>query len=111
MPRLRNVCAQVSVFAVVFDSADDQLALFDRTNTIGIDLNGQVRQTSDTTRPIFAGSEKRRASYAYLECKHLSLSNVDVSLTRQPAKRPTTRDLLEMDEMRLHRKLFTVQNQ
>ena len=71
MPRLRNVCAQVSVFPVVSDCADDQLALFDRTNTIGTDLNGQVGQTSDTTRPIFAGSEKRRASDADLECKNL----------------------------------------
>ena len=71
MPSLRNVCAQVSVFAVVFDSADDQLALFDRTNTIGIDLNGQVRQTPDSACPIFAGSEKRRASDADLECKNL----------------------------------------
>jgi hypothetical protein len=30
---------------------------------------------------------------------------------KQPIKRPSTRDLLEMDEMKLHRKLFTVQNQ
>lgn len=29
----------------------------------------------------------------------------------QPAKRPSTKDLLEMPEMKLHRKLFTVQNQ
>ena len=72
MPRLRNVCAQVSDFHIVLDCADDQLALFDRTNTIRIDLNGQVGQTSDTTRPIFAGSEKRRASHADPECKDLS---------------------------------------
>ena len=72
MPRLRNVCAQVSVYPAVFDCADDQLALFDRTNTIGIDLNGQVRQTPDFACPIFAGSEKRRASHADPECKDLS---------------------------------------
>ncbi|WWD03623.1 hypothetical protein V865_001678 [Kwoniella europaea PYCC6329] len=32
-------------------------------------------------------------------------------LTLNPIKRPSTKDLLEMDEMKLHRKLFTVQNQ
>lgn len=29
----------------------------------------------------------------------------------QPVRRPSTKDILEMDEMKLHRKLFMVQNQ
>ncbi|WWC64633.1 uncharacterized protein I303_107244 [Kwoniella dejecticola CBS 10117] len=38
-------------------------------------------------------------------------SVVKAMLTLNPVKRPSTKDLLEMDEMKLHRKLFTVQNQ
>ncbi|RSH91826.1 G2-specific serine/threonine protein kinase [Saitozyma podzolica] len=38
-------------------------------------------------------------------------SVIKAMLNLNPVKRPTTRDLLEMDEMKLHRKLFTVQNQ
>ncbi|OCF38189.1 NEK protein kinase [Kwoniella heveanensis BCC8398] len=38
-------------------------------------------------------------------------SVIKAMLTLNPVKRPSTKDLLEMDEMRLHRKLFTVQNQ
>ncbi|ORX40631.1 kinase-like domain-containing protein [Kockovaella imperatae] len=36
---------------------------------------------------------------------------VKAMLTLNPAKRPTTKDLLELSEMKMHRKLFTVQNQ
>ncbi|WRT70274.1 uncharacterized protein IL334_007272 [Kwoniella shivajii] len=38
-------------------------------------------------------------------------SVIKAMLTLNPIKRPSTKDLLEMDEMKLHRKLFTVQNQ
>ncbi|WWC91663.1 uncharacterized protein L201_006609 [Kwoniella dendrophila CBS 6074] len=38
-------------------------------------------------------------------------SVIKAMLTLNPVKRPSTKDLLEMDEMKLHRKLFTVQNQ
>ncbi|EIW72063.1 hypothetical protein TREMEDRAFT_25026 [Tremella mesenterica DSM 1558] len=36
---------------------------------------------------------------------------IKAMLTLNPVRRPSTKDLLEMDEMKLHRKLFTVQNQ
>ncbi|WVN84935.1 uncharacterized protein L203_100072 [Cryptococcus depauperatus CBS 7841] len=36
---------------------------------------------------------------------------IKAMLTLNPIKRPSTKDLLEMPEMKLHRKLFTVQNQ
>lgn len=40
------------------------------------------------------------------------LTSAPLLLTgEQPVKRPSTKDLLDMDEMKLHRKLFTVQNQ
>ncbi|KIR71884.1 NEK protein kinase [Cryptococcus deuterogattii CA1014] len=38
-------------------------------------------------------------------------SAIKAMLTLNPTKRPSTKDLLEMSEMKLHRKLFTVQNQ
>ncbi|WVQ84715.1 hypothetical protein IAT38_006872 [Cryptococcus sp. DSM 104549] len=38
-------------------------------------------------------------------------SAIKAMLTLNPTKRPSTKDLLEMPEMKLHRKLFTVQNQ
>ncbi|ORY33500.1 kinase-like domain-containing protein [Naematelia encephala] len=38
-------------------------------------------------------------------------SVIRAMLNLNPVKRPSTKDLLEMDEMKLHRKLFTVQNQ
>ncbi|BEI94695.1 uncharacterized protein CcaverHIS019_0702760 [Cutaneotrichosporon cavernicola] len=36
---------------------------------------------------------------------------IKAMLNLNPIRRPSTRDLLEMEEMKLHRKLFTVQNQ
>lgn len=36
---------------------------------------------------------------------------IKAMLNLNPVRRPSTRDLLEMEEMKLHRKLFTVQNQ
>ncbi|ODN81535.1 hypothetical protein L202_01955 [Cryptococcus amylolentus CBS 6039] len=38
-------------------------------------------------------------------------SVIKAMLTLNPTKRPSTKDLLETSEMKLHRKLFTVQNQ
>ncbi|OXC70621.1 hypothetical protein AYX13_00598 [Cryptococcus neoformans] len=38
-------------------------------------------------------------------------SVIKAMLTLNPTKRPSTKDLLDMPEMKLHRKLFTVQNQ
>jgi signal transduction histidine kinase len=79
-------------------------------DTSGISRISQVRQDTFFASAILACLEPGHQGHAQLECGCTVLPIRHI-LTLQPTKRPSTKDLLEMEEMKLHRKLLTVQNQ
>ena len=115
MSRLRDVRLGVRVNLVIFANClrTSQVAFLNSGNTARTHHDGQIRQTTAVTSTCLARAKGDCQDDAQPQCASGSIVTIfrTDERTTQPVRRPTTKDLLEMDEMKLHRKLFTVQNQ